>query len=97
MANKIGREQVERMARLAKINLSEEEIVMFEKEMDDVITLADQLNTLNLGDTPTTTHAVPVENVYREDICTPSYDREKILQNAPEQDGECYVVPQVVD
>lgn len=94
---KIDREQVERMARLAKMNLSEEEKTLLEKDMGDIINFADQLNALDLGDTPTTSHAVPVENVYREDICTPSYDREKILQNAPEQDGECYLVPQVVD
>ena len=95
--NQIDRAQVERMARLAKMDLSEEETMMLRKDMAEIIAFADQLNALDLGDTPTTTHAVPVKNVYREDICKPSYDRSEILENAPEQDGECYIVPQVVE
>ena len=93
----IDRSQVERMARLAKMDLSENEKTMLENDMGEILEFADQLNTLDLGNTPTTTHAVPVENVYREDICKPSYDRAQILENAPEQDGECYIVPQVVE
>ena len=44
-----------------------------------------------------TNHAMKVQNVFREDIIKPSYDRDDILKNAPSQEGGCYLVPKVVE
>lgn len=94
--SKIDKNQIERMARLAKIELTDEQKAALMIEMESIIGFADQLASLDLGDTPVTTHAVEMKNVFREDLCKPSYDRTEILANAPEEDGECYLVPKVV-
>lgn len=93
----MDREQIEKLARLAKIELTEQEKQNLEVDMNNIIELTKIMDDLDFQDVPATTHAVPFKNVLRADVCKESYDRTAILANAPEQDGECYVVPQVVE
>ncbi len=94
---KITKEQVEHVASLAKLSLSEEEIERLRTQMGGMIAFADEINTLNVASVRPTTHAIAQKNVFREDGCAPSYDRAVMLENAPMQDGECVVVPRVVE
>lgn len=93
----ITREQVLHVAALARLSLSEEETGRLQNEMSGMIAFADKLKELNVEGVPPTTHAVPIQNVFREDGTKPSYDRSVLLNCAPRHDESCVLVPRVVD
>lgn len=94
---KITREQVLHVASLARLSLSEEQTERLEHEMSGMIAFADKLKGLNVEGVPPTTHAVPIQNVFREDGTKPSYDRSVLLSSAPRHDDTSVLVPRVVD
>ncbi len=94
---KITREQVEHVAHLARLNLTEEEKVKMTVDMEAIIEFADQINTLDISDIEPTAHVVPINNVFRKDIVRPSTDRDLLLQNAANKENGCFSVPKVVE
>ncbi len=94
---KITKEQVEHVAKLARLNLTEEEKEQMTKDMEAIIGFADQINSLDIADVKPTDHVIPINNVFRDDVIAPSMDREKLLSNAPNQSGGCFSVPKVVE
>lgn len=94
---KITREQVDHVARLARLALQQEELDALTGQMDAILGYVDKLNELETGDITPTAHAVPMENAFREDRVRPSIGIEKALQNAPEKDGSCFRVPKVIE
>lgn len=94
---KISKEQVEHVAKLARLNLTEEEKERLTGEMENIIAFADKLNELDTTGVEPTAHVIPIQNVFRDDVVEPSYDREKILANAPSQEGGCFKVPKIVE
>ncbi len=94
---KITRETIEHVANLARLNLTEQEKETLTTEMADVISYVDKLNELDTSNVEPKSHVMPVNNVFREDKTEKSYDREKILANAPSKDDGCFKVPKVVE
>jgi len=94
---KITREQVLHVAALARLSLSEEETERLQGEMSGMIDFADSLKELDVSGVPPTTHAVSVQNVFREDGVLPSFDRAELLRCAPRHDESCVLVPRVVE
>lgn len=94
---KITREQVEHVAHLARLNLTEEEKDQMTLDMEAIIEFADQINLLDISDIKATAHVIPINNVFRKDVAAPSMDREKLLKNAPSQENGCFSVPKVVE
>lgn len=94
---KITVDEVKHVAKLARLYLSEEETEQMTADMGGIIDFADQLNELSTDGVEPSAHAVPVQNVFREDELLGSFDREKLLQNAPQRDEGCYLVPRVVE
>ncbi|MCX8131644.1 MAG: Asp-tRNA(Asn)/Glu-tRNA(Gln) amidotransferase subunit GatC [Clostridia bacterium] len=94
---RITRETIEHVANLARLNLSEQEKEKLTSEMGNIIAYVDKLNELDTGSIQPTSHVLPVKNVFREDKTEKSYDREKILANAPSQEDGCFKVPKVVE
>jgi len=94
---KITREQVEHVAHLARLNLTEEEKVQMTIDMEAIIAFADQINSLDIADVEPTAHVIPINNVFRDDTVAPSMDREKLLSNAPNQENGCFSVPKVME
>ena len=93
----ISIQDVEHIAKLARLRLTEEEKQRFQKELGKIIEYFDQLKKLNTDGVPPTTHAVPLENVLREDIVTPSLPVDEALANAPDRKGNYFRVPKVVE
>jgi len=87
---------VEYVANLAKLELSQKEKVKFQKELDNIIKYIDQLNELNTENVPTTSHVVPLENVFRRDRVLPSLPQDKALANAPKKKDGFFRVPKVI-
>lgn len=94
---KISRETIEHVANLARLNLSEEEKEKFTFEMGNILSYVDKLNELDTEGIEPTQHVLNIKNVFRRDEADKSYDREKILSNAPSKDDGCFKVPKVVE
>lgn len=94
---KITKEQVKYVANLARLNVSEAEVDELCTQMADIITFADALGEIDTAGIEPTNHAIKVENVLREDVVRPSYDRDEIIKNAPMKQAGCYAVPKVVE
>ncbi|WP_028777875.1 Asp-tRNA(Asn)/Glu-tRNA(Gln) amidotransferase subunit GatC [Shimazuella kribbensis] len=93
----INRAQVEHVAKLARLSLSEEEKTQFTSQLNDILQFAEKLNELDTDHVEPTSHVYPVTNVMREDTIKPSLDREKVLLNAPDQKDGSFRVPAVFE
>lgn len=94
---KITKETIEHVANLSRLNLTEEEKEKLTFEMADILTYVDKLNELDTTGVEPTQHVLSIKNVFRKDISGTSYDREKILSNAPSGENGCFKVPKVVE
>ena len=85
------------VARLARINLTEDETKIFQKQLDDVLKYVEKLRQLDLTGIDATAHALPVFNVFREDASRDWFTAEQALTNAPRQANGLFIVPKVVE
>ena len=97
MANIISDETIEYVGILAKLELSEEEKEQAKKDMGNMLDYIDKLNELDTYNVEPMSHVFPVNNVFREDIVVNGDEREKILQNAPEEKNGSFKVPKTVE
>ena len=88
---------VEHVARLARLELSEEEKSLFAGQMGAILGYVEKLKGLNTEGVQPTSHAVPMENAFREDATCPSIGTEKALANAPDRAESFYRVPKVIE
>lgn len=90
--SRIDKEQVKHVAHLARLHVSEEEADMFTKQLDDIISMAEQLNELDTEGVEPTTHVLDLKNVMRKDEPKKWITQDEALKNAPEkQDGQIRV------
>lgn len=94
---KITEETVRQVAKLARLAVSTEEAARLAPQMNDILGYAEQLQGVDMTGVQPTSHSLPLVNVMREDTSRPSTDREKILANAPDSDGEQIRVPAVME
>lgn len=94
---KVTKEIIEHIADLARLNISEAEKEKFTLEMEKIISYVDKLNELDTTDVKPMEHVIPIRNILREDVVTGSFDREKLMENAPSQEEGCYKVPKVME
>ncbi|MBI4411367.1 MAG: Asp-tRNA(Asn)/Glu-tRNA(Gln) amidotransferase subunit GatC [Deltaproteobacteria bacterium] len=92
----ITREDVTKIAKLAKLSLDEKETERFAREMTDILQYVEKLNKLDLKDIEATSHAVSVTNVFREDEAKQSPVRDKALEQAPSAEQNMFRVPRVI-
>ena len=90
-------EEVEHVALLGRLSLSEEERERFTTQLNSNMQYFEQLQQIDTTDVSPTSHAVPMTNVFREDAPQPSLSPEEALQNAPDQDRDCFQVPRVIE
>lgn len=94
---KITREEVEHVAKLARLELSAEEMTVFTGQMDAILAYVDKLKALDTDGVVATAHAVPVENAFRDDMVTPSIGVDNALANAPDRVADFFRVPKVIE
>lgn len=92
----ISRGDVEQVALLARLELTEQEIVLYTGQLDSILEYAEVLNRLDTENVVPTAHAVPLHNVLRDDQVKPSLAQEKVLANAPEVEDGFFRVPKIV-
>jgi aspartyl-tRNA(Asn)/glutamyl-tRNA(Gln) amidotransferase subunit C len=89
----IDREQVLHVARLARLELSEDEVQRMSSELSAVLDHIQVIGELDLHGVPPTTHVVEVSNALRPDVVAPSLPRDVALENAPAVAGGGFLVP----
>lgn len=92
----IDREQVRKVALLARLELTPAEEEQFTTQLSSILDYFEQLSELDVTDVPPTARAIDVSNVTRLDELQPYPDREAILNSAPDQEGEFFKVPQIL-
>lgn len=92
----ISVKQVEQVAYLARLKLSEQEKQLFADQLSAILEYADKLNELNTAQVEPLHHILPVYNVFREDEVKPGPPREEILANAPQVEDGQYKVPRII-
>jgi len=85
------------VARLARINLTEDEAKTFQKQLDDVLKYVEKLRRLDVTGIEASATAVPVFNVFRDDASSDWFTAEQALSNAPRQANGLFIVPKVVE
>ena len=93
----IDREQVHKVALLARLELTSEEEEQFTNQLVNILGYIEQLNEVDVSDVLPTTRAIDVNNVTRKDELQPYPEREAILNGAPEQEGEFFKVPKIMN
>ena len=84
---KITREDVEKVALLARLHVTESEKDAFAKQLSQILTHVEQLNRYDTAGVEPTTTVMGQVNVFRDDVVRPSLPVEKALANAPEREG----------
>ena len=89
----ISKEEIKHIADLSMLNLSEEEIEKYTKNMGEIVSFANKINALDTQNVTESAFALDSYNVFRKDEVKDSLDRELLLSNAPSSNGEAYSLP----
>ena len=84
------------MAHLARLDVDDDLIEPFAVQIDEILEYVDTLNRADTEGVKPTTHAMFMNNVFREDVLKAPLDRETALSNAPEKEGGNFIVPKVI-
>ena len=93
----IDRKAVDHVARLARLDLSEDERRRMQTELSKIIEHAEAIQALDLDGVEPTSHAIPLRNVMRPDEVRPSLDPEEALRNAPAAEDGRFEVPRILE
>ena len=97
MSVNLTREDVAKVALLARLRLSEEELDRMTSQLGSILGYVERLAEVDTEGVEPMAHAVERTNVFRDDIEAPMLPREAALANAPKTDGQYFLVPQILD
>lgn len=93
---KITKEEVLHVAKLARLDMDDAAVEKFSEQIGTILSYMDTLNQVDTEGVNPTSHAISLNNAFREDEAAGSLDRDAALANAPEQEDGCFVVPRIV-
>lgn len=96
MSADLTRDDVAHVARLARLALTDAELDTFTAQLGDILSHVADLQNLNLDGVEPMVHPLPLTNVLREDVVTPSLDRDEVLSQAPLAEAGQFRVPPVL-
>ena len=96
MSTPLTRADVEHVARLARLALSEAEIEQFTVQLGAILEHAARVAALDTADVPPTSHPIPLSNVLRSDEPRPGLDRDVVMAMAPAEEGGRFLVPRIL-
>ncbi|TWU07285.1 Aspartyl/glutamyl-tRNA(Asn/Gln) amidotransferase subunit C [Symmachiella macrocystis] len=97
MTTELTRDEIQRVAVLARLKLSDAELDSLTSELAQILGHMDQLNELDTEDVEPMVHAIELKNVFRTDEIRESLPRDEALANAPKSDGRYFHVPQILE
>ncbi len=89
--------KIEHISMLSRLELTEEEKKLFSRQIDRIIEYIDKLNELDTSNVIPTAHALPIKNVFRDDVLKPSLPKDKAISNAPDKTDDFYQVPRIIE
>jgi aspartyl-tRNA(Asn)/glutamyl-tRNA(Gln) amidotransferase subunit C len=93
---RISKQQVAHVARLARLELSDEELELYTSQLASVLRHAADIEALDIEAVPPTAHPMPLTNVLREDVALPSLERDEVLSQAPEVEAGRFRIPRIL-
>ena len=96
-AMKVTIKDVEHVAKLARLGLTEEEKKRFTEQLSNILEYAETINKLDTKNAAPTSHAIPMKNVFRDDKAIPCENTADILANAPEKENNMFAVPKIME
>ncbi len=93
----ITREEVAHLARLARLELTETELDHYAGQLDVILQSVARVSEVAGADVPPTSHPIPMENVFRDDVARPSLPREALAAGAPAWEDDRFRVPRILD
>lgn len=94
--SRITRGEIEKVARLSRLSLTPEKLDQYAVQLDAILEYAAKLDEIDVREVEPTSHALPMTNVFRDDIVVPSLTPERALANAPDSEAQCFKVPQII-
>ena len=85
------------LARLARIELTEAELALLAPQLDVILESVARVSEVAAADIPPTSHALPLTNVFREDVVVPSLSRDEVLAAAPAVERDRFRVPRILE
>jgi len=92
----LTRSDVEHVAHLARLGLTGEELARLEGELNHILDQYRKLEELDTDAIPPMTQVIELDNILREDVAGPSLGADAVLANAPERDGDFFIVPAIL-
>jgi len=96
MPARISRADVAHVARLARLDLTDDELERFTEQLGAVLEHARDVEALDTAGVPPTAHPLPLRNVLREDVVVAGLDRDEVLAQAPEAEADRFKVPRIL-
>ncbi len=93
---KITKKEVEQVAHLARLTLTNEELDRMTGQLDNILSYIDKLSELDTRQVVPTSHVFSVSNAFREDVVKESLSQAEALMNGPQQNGEMFQVPRII-
>jgi len=94
---RLTREDVLHVARLARLAFTDDEVDRFTAQLSAILDHAARVSEVAAGDVPPTSHALPLVNVFREDVVGECLSQEKALSTAPETEDGRFKVPRILE
>lgn len=92
----ITRDEIQKVARLSRLALSEEDVARYADQLSAILNYAEALNGLDTTDVEPTSHSLSMTNVFRDDVPHVCLTPEEVLANAPEAEAGCFRVPTII-
>lgn len=93
----ITRSDVAHLARLARLELTDDELDHYAGQMDVILQAVSRVSEVVADDIPPTSHPIPTENVFREDVAKPGLPRDDVAAGAPAWEDDRFRVPRILD
>ncbi|WP_405076519.1 Asp-tRNA(Asn)/Glu-tRNA(Gln) amidotransferase subunit GatC [Ligilactobacillus acidipiscis] len=93
----ITADEVKHVAKLAKLEFTDDELQMFAGQMDDIIKMVQQLGEVDATGVPVTSTVAEAKNIMREDVAVKGTDRDQLMHNVPQKDKGFVKVPAIID
>jgi aspartyl-tRNA(Asn)/glutamyl-tRNA(Gln) amidotransferase subunit C len=94
---KISKQEVEHVAKLARLELSEQEKEKLTDQLSNILTYVETLNSLDTKGVEPTSHVLDLKNVMRDDVAEPGLTQEQALANAPDKAAGHFKVPKIIE
>ena len=90
---RITRDEVLHVARLARLELSDDEVGRLQEQLSDILEAVSKVSELDLSEVPPTAHPLEIANAWAEDVPRPCLELDEAFANAPDRDGDFFKVP----